>query len=123
MAAPTGYPGEQLVTLRLIQQRAIATGKPSTIIPLIYSNGQMISLPALSDGWAIGEMEADGRRLQPEVQFELWVTAQQVDALREEVTAWMYDGVVYQIIRPSPFKPSGADIFHRFWLSPQENDG
>lgn len=122
MAAPTGYTGEQLTTLRLIQQRAVATGRPSTITALAYSSGQLSTLAIVSDGFAFGELESDGRRLQPEVQFELWITNDQIALFNgQDVAAWLYDGITYQIVRPSPFKPSGADIFWRFWLSPQED--
>ncbi len=123
MAAPLGYPGDQLATFRLIQQRSIASGRPSAITALGYSGGQLTTLREFAEGWTLGEMESDGRRLAPEVQFELWITDAQIDQLNGQlVSAWQYDGVIYQILKPSPYKPTGADIFWRFWLSPQEND-
>jgi hypothetical protein len=56
--------------------------------------------------------------------YELQIHESMLDATTDvpNVVAVQHSGVIYQIIRPSPFPPTGMLRFWRFWLSPQEND-
>lgn len=84
-----------------------------------FSLSNVSSNPSI---WLINSGDAYGNRLPDSVQFELQIA--EGELIASEVDTFVgvkHAGVVYQIIRPSPFKPVGAIRFWRFWLSPQED--
>jgi hypothetical protein len=108
----------------LIRQMNRTQGHSDDLVCLGYSAGSLVTIGTIQQSWAIGDSSSEGRSLPPDVLHELWIDAQELTAQsisQTQIAAFRYSGIIYQIIRPSPFPPSGLDIFWRFWIAPQEN--
>lgn len=124
MAAPIGTIADQRAIFALIRRQCRAAGQSDEIRFLSYETNQLAQLPVVTEGWAFSEFDATGRRVPEGVQFELWVMAEQFTIKNINpalLSGVQYGGVIYQIERPSSYKPEGMDAFYRFWLSPQED--
>ncbi len=69
------------------------------------------------------ELTATGTKLPPDVDFELRISELVFDPdLHKGVCSILHGDRRFGIVSPSPFAPSGADRFWRFWLAPKEDE-
>lgn len=105
------------------KEKLIANGHTGEAMLLRMTNGALADYKLMAVAWDYGERDAEGRLLPEGVQFEMRVAERLLEAADLKIiTGAKIEGVIYQIIRPSPFPPQSMRRFYRFWLSPQEND-
>lgn len=105
------------------REKFVANGQSGEVTLLKSVNGVQVSHKLISQAWDYGERDAVGRLLPPEVQYELRIAENLLQSTDLRIiTGAKIDGVIYQIIRPSPYPPESLRRFYRFWLSPQENE-
>jgi len=115
----------QAANLEFAHLTQFAAHNERAIVFQAYSStdNTLIGFFSLSDGWDINEYQADGSRLPENVFRELVVAENRLSIVDyARAVAVQHQGVIYQIIQPSPFVPVGKSRFYRFWLSPQENE-
>jgi len=121
----TGIAQAQYDALELARHELfVANGQSGDLTLLRYVNGALTSGKVISAAWSYSDRDGSNNRLPPDVLYELQIHESLLDATADvpSVVAVQHSGVIYQIIRPSPFPPTGMLRFWRFWLSPQEND-
>lgn len=118
--------GIQSANLEFVRQTQFATHSEGEIVFLARGSEQytLENTSGISTSWAISEYDIAGRRLPPDVLYELQIAESALTAERyAAIIAVKHQSVIYQIVRPSPFPPIGETRIYRFWISPQENDG
>ena len=85
-------------------------------------NGLVESL-SIEKAWFYDEADADGRRLPEGVRFELQVAEELItsDDLKQ-LAAIQHGDIIFKILAPSPFRPTGLQRFWRFWLTEAETE-
>ncbi len=113
----------QSAALELARREKLTNNGHSGDVTLLKMvNGALATHKLISQSWDYGERDSNGRFLPDGVQYELRIAESLlVDADLKIVTGAKIDGVIYQIILPSPFPPQSMRRFWRFWLSPQED--
>lgn len=104
------------------KEKFVANGSSGDLTLLKYLNGGLETYLVISNGWDYSDNDYKGNRLDPEVLYEVQIHESQLIASQVLlVAAFKHEGVIYQIIRPSPLPPTAMNRFWRFWITPQEN--
>lgn len=114
---------EQYDALELARyEKFVANGQPGDLLLLRYSGNALASYLTLSNAWDYGDRMCNGTQLPPDVLYELRFHESLLSASDAKyIAAVQHNGIIYQIIRPSPIPPTGINRFWRFWITPQEN--
>lgn len=118
--------GIQSANLEFVRQTQFVTHSEGEIVFLARGSEQytLENTAGISASWAISSLDIEGKRLPPDVLYELQIAEASLTSERYvAIVAVKHRSVIYQIIRPSPFPPIGQARVYRFWISPQENDG
>lgn len=112
---------QRLEALR--QVRHVLQGEEPSILFLKREPGTnaLSELLSVDKSWTYDGADAIGNKLPPDVLFELQVAETLIspDDLKQ-AAAVQHGSKIFQILRPSPFAPTGFARFWRFWLAPAE---